>query len=163
MELPINILDIKQGTKSFLSSDKKLWSFFNDDSSIFLCLTEKGIEKLKNIMKGVKDSNKEKMFLPLLQFPKALNAVAKCSEIGHIKYGKYDADYMNFIRVDNSDDVYLHACIRHLVRSKGKLDSLNQEIDTITALPHLYHALWNLMAHIESLETYKKEETNLPF
>jgi len=84
------------------------------------------------------------------QFPNALKAVAKCSQYGHDKY-KHDLDWLNYQRVDDWHNRYLNASIRHLL-SPGNDEESN--------LPHVHHALWNLLALVEKIELEKIKEPN---
>lgn len=100
-------------------------------------------------MIGVKDDNGK---LPLgiviqKQFPNALKAIAKCSQYGHNKY-KDDVDWLNYQRVENWEQRYLNAAIRHFLEG----DCLDNESN----LPHIYHAVWNMLALLELLEKNKK-------
>jgi hypothetical protein len=78
------------------------------------------------------------------QFPNALKAIAKCSQYGHDKY-KDDVDWLNFQRVDNWEQRYLNAFMRHFL----------EEGNDVSGLPHLYHAAWNLLCLLEMLEKNK--------
>lgn len=75
------------------------------------------------------------------QFPKAIQAIAKCSMYGHYKYKEYDKDMLNFKRVEGGSQTYADAVLRH---------SLNKsEEDPESGLPHVFHKAWNAMAELE--------------
>ena len=95
-------------------------------------------------MEGQKD---DKGKLPigriLQQFPRALEALAMCSQYGNSKYN-LDTDWQNFRRVKDAFNRYNDAGARHTKEyNKGKV------LDPESGIPHLYHALWNEMAKIE--------------
>jgi hypothetical protein len=94
---------------------------------------------------GVK-LNKDKPQISLLftQFPKALEAIAKCSEYGHEKYKDTDQDYLNYQRVEGGSKTYADAGLRHRLYQKGTTDIESQ-------LPHAYHVAWNALAELELL------------
>ena len=95
--------------------------------------------------KGVKLSNsKPKLSLLKIQFPRALEAVARASEYGHQKYIDTDHDYKNFLRVDNAEWEYRNALERHesYRETQGYFDSESN-------LPHIYHKAWNALAELE--------------
>ena len=93
--------------------------------------------------RGVKlDSKKPKIALLFKQFPKALEAIARCSEYGHEKYRETDSDYLNFKRVKEGSDAYANAGLRH---------RLQKGIDLESMLPHSYHTAWNALAELEIL------------
>lgn len=74
------------------------------------------------------------------QFPKALQAVAKCSLNGHNKYKETDHDWLNFKRVEGGSQTYADAALRHSF-DKGSFND--------SGLPHIFHKLWNVMAEVE--------------
>ena len=88
------------------------------------------------------DSKKPKIALLFKQFPKALEAIARCSEYGHEKYKDTDLDYLNFKRVKEGSDAYANAGLRH---------RLQKGIDLESMLPHCYHVAWNALAELELL------------
>lgn len=91
--------------------------------------------------KGVKhNSKKPKMSLLFKQFPKALEAIVKCSEYGNEKYKETDHDFMNFKRVEGGSQTYADASLRHRL-IKGN--------DEESGLPHAYHIAWNALAELE--------------
>lgn len=100
-----------------------------------------GCEESCNI--GIKH-NQDKLPLDKIlftQFPKAIQAIAKCSMYGHEKYKEYDKDMLNFKRVKGGSQTYADAAIRH---------SLNKgEKDHESGLPHIFHKAWNVMAELE--------------
>lgn len=90
---------------------------------------------------GVKH-NKHKAPISLLfkQFPKALEAISKCSEYGHNKYKDTDLDFLNFKRVIGGSITYADAGLRHRLESGLDLES---------GLPHQYHVAWNALAELQ--------------
>lgn len=94
--------------------------------------------------KGVKHSESKPPVGKLFkQFPNALTAVAMCSMFGHLKYEEYDADWLNYKRVEGQD--YLDAIARHLL---GGLS-----FDEESKLPHKFHVAWNALADLEKYIT----------
>ena len=98
-------------------------------------------EVVKSSSEGVK-TNKDKPQMSLLfkQFPKALQAVVKCSEFGHQKYKEVDTDYLNYTRVEGGSDKYADASLRHRLEQGNDLES---------GLPHQFHSAWNALAELE--------------
>ncbi len=120
---------------------------------------QKGVELLKTIkdnsqkrtvdvlemgqIVGKKENDgKPQLSLLFTQFPKALEAVAKCSEYGHQKYKETDQDYLNYQRVEGGSKTYADAGLRHRAFPKGTTDIDSQ-------LPHAYHVAWNALAELE--------------
>lgn len=104
----------------------------------------KNIEDMaENVSTGVK-LNKSKPQLSLLfkQFPKALEAIVKCSEYGHDKYKDTDQDFLNFKRVSEGSKAYADAGLRHRLQSGD---------DEESNLPHSFHVAWNALAELELL------------
>jgi hypothetical protein len=90
---------------------------------------------------GVKlNKNKPQMSLLFKQFPKALEAIVRCSEYGHNKYKETDKDYLNFKRVEGGSKAYADAGLRH---------RMQQGIDLESGLPHAYHSAWNALSELE--------------
>jgi hypothetical protein len=93
--------------------------------------------------KGVKHNEGK---LPLdkvmfTQFPKAIQAVSKCSLYGHSKqYKDADSDWLNFKRVYGGSQTYADASLRHSI-DKEKLND--------SGLPHIFHKAWNVLAELE--------------
>ena len=85
---------------------------------------------------------KPQLSLLFKQFPKALEAIARCSEYGHEKYKETDKDYLNFKRVPEGSKAYADAGLRH---------RLEKGIDLESFLPHSYHVAWNALAELELL------------
>lgn len=105
------------------------------------------------IMKGVKkDLGKPQLRLLFLQFPKALEQVVRCSEFGHEKYPE-DVDWKNMYRVENAEDRYADAALRHL-----SAHIQNDKIDAESKLFHLSHLCWNTLSLLE-IELNKPTET----
>ena len=92
---------------------------------------------------GVKHNNgKPQISLLFKQFPKALEAIAKCSEYGHEKYKEADQDYLNYQRVEGGSKAFADAGLRHRLFKEGTTDLDSQ-------LPHAYHTCWNALAELE--------------
>ena len=93
--------------------------------------------------KGIKNNqNKPQISLLFKQFPKALEAVAKCSEYGHQKYKETDEDYLNFKRVDGGSKAYADAGLRHRT-------FVEKTLDEDSGLPHAWHIAWNALAELQ--------------
>lgn len=86
------------------------------------------------------------------QFPKAVEALVKCSVYGHEKYNKNgeDEDWLNFKRVEGGSQTYADAAARH--------NQNKSEKDEESGLYHLYHKLWNVMAEVELWEEENHKE-----
>lgn len=82
----------------------------------------------------------------LLEFPHAMEAMVRVSELGAGRYGKG-----TWPRVE--PERYLHAFMRHSL----EMGPDGNAIDEDSGLPHQWHALWNLAASIE-LEARKNPE-----
>jgi Domain of unknown function (DUF5664) len=95
----------------------------------------------KTEKQGVKaNKNKPQLSLLFKQFPKALEAIAKCSEYGHKKYKETDKDYLNYTRVYGGSKTYADAGLRH---------RLEQGNDSESGLPHQLHVAWNALAELQ--------------
>ena len=92
---------------------------------------------------GVKlDEGKEQLAVLLIQFPRALAAITRCSEYGHHKYELDSDDWTNYQRVDNAEWRYRNALMRHeAYRAFEYLDE--------SGLPHIVHKAWNALAELE--------------
>lgn len=102
-------------------------------------------KELKNdypeLSEGVKlNKNKPQLSLLFRQFPKALEAIVKCSEYGHEKYKETDQDYLNYQRVKGGSQTYADAGLRHRLQQGNDLES---------KLPHQFHVAWNALAELE--------------
>lgn len=98
--------------------------------------SEKATEK-----RGEKtNKNKPQLSLLFKQFPKALEAIVRCSEYGHKKYKETDADYLNYTRVYGGSKTYADASLRHRLEQGNDLES---------KLPHQFHVAWNSLAELE--------------
>lgn len=86
------------------------------------------------------------------QFPNALKAIAECSKYGNDKYKETDKDWCNLHRVENGEERYLDAAMRHLVDAGKDL----KEKDPDTKLEHIKHSVWNMLALLEIIELKKK-------
>lgn len=82
-------------------------------------------------------------------FPRAMEAVAACSDFGASKYA-----WDGWRLVDNGFNRYSDAMVRHLVaEAKG------EELDNDSGLIHAAHTAWNALARLELLlEAKEKEE-----
>lgn len=92
---------------------------------------------------GIKHSSHKLPMSKLnIQFKDALKAVMLVSVFGHLKYKDYDADWMNFKRVEG-DRPFKDAMIRHSM----KLCPEEEE----TYLPPEFHVAWNALADLQCL------------
>lgn len=92
---------------------------------------------------GIKhNENKPQLSLLFKQFPKALEAIVKCSEYGHEKYKNDDLDYLNFKRVKGGSKSYADAGLRHRTFTEKTLDE-------DSGLPHAWHIAWNALAELQ--------------
>jgi len=107
-------------------------------------LTSKELSDMEEVKEtGVKlNQGKPELSLLFKQFPKALEAIAKCSEYGHTKYKETDTDYLNFKRVPGGSKAYADAGLRHRLFKEGTTDLDSQ-------LPHSFHTAWNALAELE--------------
>jgi hypothetical protein len=97
------------------------------------------------------NSEKPRLFKTIIiQFPKALKAVAKRSELGHKKYVDIDQDWQGFTRTPY--EVYEDKIIRHMMQ-----DGEENE----TELDHLAALAWNTLALLE-IKLRKHEQTSQP-
>ena len=84
------------------------------------------------------DGGKTRMGLVISGFPRALNLVGMVSTYGAMKYSDE-----GWRKVPDGAKRYFDAAIRHLTPPDGNFT------DNETGLPHLAHAIWNLMAVLE--------------
>jgi len=90
---------------------------------------------------GIKyDDNKLPISKLFTQFPDAIKAVILASLFGHLKYEKYDHDWLNYKRVAKKD-CYKDAGLRH-----SMLNCPNQEE---SGLPPKIHVAWNALADLQ--------------
>lgn len=97
----------------------------------------------QNSTEGVKH-NKHKAPLDIVQtrqFPKALQALALATAFGNKKYEATDKDFLNFKRVAGGSQTYFDAAARH--------NAERSEVDEDSGLPHVIHAVWDMMAALE--------------
>lgn len=88
------------------------------------------------ILQGVKhDQDKPHMNLLFQEVPNALVEVAKALRMGELKYGRE-----NWKKVDNLEDRYLAALLRHLVAIQ-----MGEKQDKESGLSHLAHVAVNAM------------------
>lgn len=99
-------------------------------------------------MTGRKDDAGKPFAACLLEFPRALDAVAKVATFGAKKYTR-----RGWESVPNGEERYFDSAIRHLIASQIS------PIDEESGLPHLHHCLWNLMAITELHQRRLEMET----
>lgn len=92
------------------------------------------------------DSGKFMAAIPYEEFPHALRGVIEVATFGARKYSR-----SNWVNVPDKKQRYYDAFHRHLLAHH-----VGEIYDAESNLPHLHHALWNLMAYVEILE---KENT----
>lgn len=85
-------------------------------------------------------------------FPRAMEAVARCSEHGIRVYGGRYSD-LNFTQVPYAKSRYLDALGRHLERPEGSAD-------IESGLDHAFHMAWNAMAYVEMLLIERETPVN---
>lgn len=119
---------------------RELYMKFKDREEQIIKDSEKK-EEIKSSSEGAK-ANKNKAQLSLLfkQFPKALEAIVRCSEYGHEKYKETDFDYLNYTRVEGGSKTYADASLRHRIETGNDFES---------GLPHQFHSAWNALAELE--------------
>jgi len=85
----------------------------------------------------------------LLQFPRALDAIAQIATYGAKKYSRG-----GWLSVSDGINRYADAEWRHkLARAKG------EECDPESGMPHRWHEAWNVLAQLELvLGPYKEEK-----
>lgn len=94
------------------------------------------LEILRGAMQGVKhDQDKPHMNLLFQEVPNALVEVSKALRMGELKYGRE-----NWKKVDNLEDRYLAALLRHLVAIQ-----MGEKQDKESGLSHLAHVAVNAM------------------
>lgn len=87
---------------------------------------------------GLKYDNGKPLVGDVLQiFGKAIMAVGECVLEGQKKYPTID----NWKKVDNAQQRYTNALIRHLIKHLS-----GQEIDEDSGLKHIQHVAWNALA-----------------
>jgi hypothetical protein len=96
--------------------------------------------------KGVKnDEGKLPYYIVFFkQFPLALKEVVRCSEAGHNKYSKTDPTYQNFSRLEDSENRYKNAALRHLMQ-EGAVEDMEQ----YGGMTHEGAVIWNFLADLE--------------
>lgn len=93
-------------------------------------------------MKGQKYSQaKPKLGTVLKVFKNAFVLVSARAEGGHEKYLETDSDWQNFSRVENPDESYLNAELRHSLELFGT--------ESEEKLDHLAAAAWSALARLE--------------
>lgn len=93
-------------------------------------------------MTGIKHSQGKLPYFTVLieQFPLAIKEVVKRAEFGHQKYIETDADYKNWQRIENAEQQYKNAAMRHLFQ-----DGEENEDE----IQHLAAAAWSLLAVLQ--------------
>lgn len=91
-----------------------------------------------------------------LYFPRALAAVARCSEFGLKKYN-LDYEDRNFLEVEGGFGRYTDGMLRHLA---GEVTD-EGGVDPETSLPHAYAVAWNALARLE-LKLKEEEQPLCP-
>lgn len=87
---------------------------------------------------GVKDDSGKILAGILGDFAKALESVATVGTYGAAKYVRG-----GWISVPDGQQRYTDALWRHLLKSNY------EDVDPESGIPHLHHALWNLMAVVQ--------------
>jgi hypothetical protein len=116
----------KEKHKNLVNRDKEMFK------SVYPNIEQSKLGKKEN-------KNKPQLSLLFKQFPKALEAITKCSEYGNNKYKETDKDFLNFKRVEGGSKTYADSGLRH--RLQTGLDE--------SGLPHQYHVDWNALAELE--------------
>lgn len=89
-------------------------------------------------MTGRKDDAGKPYAACLLEFPRALNEVAKVATFGAKKYER-----RGWERVPNGEERFRDALVRHLIAEGIEPNDPESE------LPHLAHAAWGALAALE--------------
>lgn len=79
-----------------------------------------------------------------LYFPRALSAVARCSEFGLKKYN-LDYEDRNFLEVEGGFGRYTDGMLRHLAGEVIDEGGVDPEM----GIPHAYAVAWNALARLE--------------
>ena len=123
------------------ASDKNMFHTYPEQYKISPEQLREGINQGVEMAKGMKtNKNKPQLSLLFRQFPQALEAIARCSEYGHLKYKEADSDYLNYQRVEGGSKTYADAGLRHRIEQGNDLES---------GLPHQYHVAWNALAELQ--------------
>jgi hypothetical protein len=85
------------------------------------------------------DHGKPRTDLLIMDFPRALEAVAVVAGFGTQKYEDH-----NWLKVENGYKRYLAADLRHKLKH-----TQGEQVDTDSGLLHLAHAAWNALAVLE--------------
>lgn len=78
------------------------------------------------------------------QFPNALQEVIKCSKAGHEKYKETDTDWQNFLRVEDAEQKYKDAALRHKTES-----GIIEDMIPFGEMTHEAAVVWNSLAALE--------------
>ncbi len=149
--LPKKLKNLETNIKSRIELEKDGSFYYYKDSNPDKNYLPKGMKswyeeakKETNKNKGQKHDKGKLPYYTVLfkQFPAALKEVVKRSNYGHNKYKETDQDWMNFKRVDNKDNRYLNAAMRHL-KDWGKEDY------EASGTSHAGAVIWNLLAQLE--------------
>lgn len=107
-------------------------------------------EELDKRCHGVKhDQDKPHMNLLFQEVPNALVEVAKALRMGELKYGRE-----NWKKVENLEDRYLAAMLRHLVAIQ-----MGEKQDKESGLSHLAHVVVNAMFLLDYEVRSEKENS----
>lgn len=126
------------------ASDGESWSMPLDiagSNPDFIYAIKAPIEKIVESTQkgnGMKDDKAKPLAGCLSTFPRALESVVSCFTYGASKYSRD-----NWQAVPDGAQRYYDAFWRHLIKSGI------EEFDPESGIPHIDHALWNLMAHRE--------------
>lgn len=111
-----------------------------------------GIEPVNKKGAKLDDSKLPLSIVIQRQFPNALKAIAECSQYGNLKYHETDKDWCNMHRVENGEERYANAMMRHFLAAGKDLKIRDEESN----LPHLYHAAWNMLSLLQIIEQQNK-------
>ena len=89
-------------------------------------------------LRGRKADKGKAMGGVLADFSRALERVVDIGTFGARKYAR-----ANWLLVENAEERYLDAFWRHLLAAEREPNDFESD------MPHLHHALWNLLAVIE--------------
>lgn len=79
----------------------------------------------------------------ILDFPIAMEALARVMEVGAVKYERD-----NWKKGGKPDAEYFGAAMRHLFAAKNAKNA-GEDVASDTGCLHAAHAVWNLLAYIE--------------
>lgn len=121
----------------------------NENSNTITCMN--GLPTREGLS-GRKDDSGKTLFVKavLASFPKALEAVAEVSQYGANKYS-----WFNWKKVENAEDRYSEAMVRHFMHELG-----GKKIDEESGFNHAIHVAWNALARLELILDGRTEQTN---